>query len=131
MIKEFLARLNGPKDDHEAAKIVLEAYLVMLRMPPSSPLQVMAAQKAMARCRDFVADTLGLDSEYVQNACADEVAKTTIPAGMRMWVYDPPPYSLEQVELWREGWESPQRSPRSGLPPQMNVHGLYWREVPT
>lgn len=53
---------------------------------------------------------------------------TKIPDGMRNWCYDPPPYLMETVELWREGWTETRVTGRRDIHPQTNVYGLYWRE---
>lgn len=123
----IIERLTGKRKRDETAKLVLEAYLVMLQIPHESPLRT-AAQSTMAKCRDFVAETVGLESEYVQDACEAETQAQHMPEGMRHWSYDPPPYSLSRVEVWRHGWAQPQVMDRLGGSAAMNVYGLYWRE---
>jgi hypothetical protein len=63
-------RISGNERD-KAAKLVLEAYLVMLQIPHSSSLRL-AAQSTMAKCRDFIAEAVRLDPERVQDLCEVE-----------------------------------------------------------
>ena len=52
---------------------------------------------------------------------------TKIPDGMQHWCWRLPPFNLEKVEVWREGWTETRIIDRHG-DPAMNVAGLYWRE---
>lgn len=37
------------------------------------------------------------------------------------------PYDYSEIELWREGWDSPQLIDPARMHPAMNVFDLWWR----
>lgn len=40
------------------------------------------------------------------------------------------PYGWRVIEIWREGWEKPVVTVTNEIPPEFNVHGLWWRPWP-
>lgn len=77
-LQSIIDRLTG-KERREAAQVVLAAYLVLLQIPYTSPLRT-ASQSTMARCVNFIAETLGVEPEYVQTECES----TAIRLGMEL-----------------------------------------------
>ena len=55
------------------------------------------------------------------------VPTTRPPLGFQLWTYTPPPWTLDRVEIWREGMTDTKVIDRHG-DPAWNVFGVWWRE---
>ena len=67
---------DNPFDEQAESpqKLIADCYLLLLRLPYSSPIRH-AAQGAMAQCVNYLAAHSGLSEEIIQTACEREAAR--------------------------------------------------------